>query len=205
MSTITSCCWSYGVSVWQVIYGVDLGATFLPILNLWLSTTVNPLSFPFFPMSPKEASWGLYYFSYMWMTYQIKSHQWGCFCLLMTPNVQHIPRVTLFSRFYIQKDLDSLHSWSINNSIFFNLKKSVLLNFGQRPSRNAWNLTFKDKPIPLVDHHKDLGVVFSHDLTWSAQYSRIISATYKTLHVVRHCLSVRNCVQTKKNSLPIPH
>ena len=40
--------------------------------------------------------------------------------------------------------------------------------------------------------------MFSHDLTWSAHYSRIISATYRTLHVVRCCLSISNCVQMKK-------
>ena len=98
-----------------------------------------------------------------------------------------------------QKDLDSLQSWSIKNSIFFNLKKCVLLSFGQKLSSHASNFTIKDELIPQVNHHKDLGVVFSHDLTWSAHYSRIISATYKTLHVVRHCLFVSNCVQTKKS------
>ena len=100
----------------------------------------------------------------------------------------------------LQKDLDSLHSWSTNNSIFFNLKKCASLSFGQRPSEsNAPNFTIKDELIPLVDHQKDLGVVFSQDLTWSAHLSRIISATYRTLHVLRRCLSVGNCVQTKRS------
>ena len=34
----------------------------------------------------------------------------------------------------LQKDLDSLHSWSINNAKFFNLNKCVSLSFGQRLS-----------------------------------------------------------------------
>ena len=61
----------------------------------------------------------------------------------------------------LQKDLDSLYGWSINNSILLNLNKRVSLSFGQRPSSYASNLTIKDELIPQVDHHKDLGVVFS--------------------------------------------
>ena len=66
-----------------------------------------------------------------------------------------------------QEDLDPSHSWSINNSMRFNLTKCELLSVGQKLSSSASNLTIKDKLISLVDHHKDLGVVFSHDLTYN--------------------------------------
>ena len=99
----------------------------------------------------------------------------------------------------LQKDLESLQSFSIDNSLFFHLKKCASLCFGQKPSSSAPNFTIKEELIPLVDHHKDLGVLFSHNLTWSAHYSRIISATYRTLHVVCRCLSVSYSVQTEKS------
>ena len=70
-------------------------------------------------------------------------------------------------------------------------------SFGQRLPSSASNLTIKDELIPLVDHYKNLGVVFSQKLTWSTNYSRIIFATYRNLHFVCHGLSVNNCVQTK--------
>ena len=63
-----------------------------------------------------------------------------------------------------------------------------------------------DELIPLVDYHKDLGVIFFHDLTWSAHYSRKISATCTTLHVVHCCFSVSNYTcANKKVTFPIPH
>ena len=46
-----------------------------------------------------------------------------------------------------------------------------------RDSSSASNLAISDELVP--SHHRDLGVVFSHDLTWSAHYttfSRIIFA-----------------------------
>ena len=88
----------------------------------------------------------------------------------------------------LQKDMDSLHSRSVDNSIFLNIKKCVALSFDQSLSSSASNLTIKDGLIQLVDHHKDHGVIFSQDLIWSAHYSRDYNICY--LQSSSCCLSL---------------
>ena len=40
-------------------------------------------------------------------------------------------------------------------------------------------------PIPKVESHKDLGLIFSEDLTWNRHYKFIIPRAYKILGLIR--------------------
>ena len=43
--------------------------------------------------------------------------------------------------------------------------------------------------IPLLDHCKDLGIIFSSNLSWSQHYSIISAKAYKQLGLIRRTFS----------------
>jgi len=101
----------------------------------------------------------------------------------MIPNALKALLRTLSDCDYLQEDIAALFTWSTDSDFDFNLKKLVHLSF-----KHKFDATYNmsDKPIPHVDHHKDLGLLLSEDLSWDKHYKFIISRAYKTLGLIRH-------------------
>ena len=51
--------------------------------------------------------------------------------------------------------------------------------------------------IKLSSQHKDLGVTFSSDFSWSAHYNAISTKAYQTLGLIRRTFKI-NCTEAKK-------
>ena len=51
--------------------------------------------------------------------------------------------------------------------------------------------------IKSSSQHKDLGVIFSSDLSWSAHYNAISTKAYQTLGLIRQAFKI-NCIEAKK-------
>ena len=84
----------------------------------------------------------------------------------------------------LQEDLNSLSTWSKSN-LSFNLQKTVLLQFSCSKSPVVHDYQLNETSINCKDHYKDLGVIFSHDLSWSKHISSIVAKAYKTLALIR--------------------
>ena len=84
----------------------------------------------------------------------------------------------------LQEDLNSLSTWSKSN-LSFNLQKTVLLQFSCSKSPVVHDYQLNETSINCRDHYKDLGVIFSHDLSWSKHISSIVAKAYKTLALIR--------------------
>ena len=99
----------------------------------------------------------------------------------------------------LQADLDQLSSWSSLNSLSFNISKCHLLRF-RKGSTCLIDTTYHLSGLPLtsVNQCKDLGIIFSSDLSWSHHYKMISSRAYCRLGLIRRIFSSRAPVRTKK-------
>ena len=73
------------------------------------------------------------------------------------------------------QDLNLINSWSSHSGLTFNISKSCLLRFYNR-STSTIDATYHlgQSDIPSLDRCKDLGIVFSADLSWSHHYNHIL-------------------------------
>ena len=85
----------------------------------------------------------------------------------------------------LQNDLQQLSKWSQDWSMFFNDNKCVLLRFSPKPTHSAFHYTINNSPISIQEHHRDLGVIMSNNLTWNAHYIFISAQAYKILGLIR--------------------
>ena len=93
--------------------------------------------------------------------------------------------------FLLQSDLDHLSQWCLDNDMSFNISKSCLLRFHNRTTTTtSSNYTVNDTSITSLDHCRDLGVIFSTDLSWTKHYYNAITAkAYQSLGLIRRTFS----------------
>ena len=99
----------------------------------------------------------------------------------------------------LQADLDRICHWSSQSSLSFNMSKCCLLRFHNRsvsPVHSTYHLD--GVPIASLDHCRDLGVIFSNNLSWSLQYGAISAKAYRQLGLIRHTFSSSTSVRVKK-------
>ena len=99
----------------------------------------------------------------------------------------------------LQEDLCQLSSWSQKWNLHFNGHKCVLVRFHSNLSCIPYNYKISNVPIQALTTHRDLGIVMSADMSWSAQLKQITARAYKTLGLIRRCFSTALCTSAKKN------
>ena len=78
-----------------------------------------------------------------------------------------------------------LSSWSLRWKLFFNETKFTHVRFCAANSDTTPTYTINGQVIDHKTHHKDLGIFFSSDLSWTKHYNHIIPKAYKTLGLLR--------------------
>ena len=102
---------------------------------------------------------------------------------------------TIFSpadTLHLQSDLDKVSSWSRRWELFFNENKFVLIRFCSTNPDCTTVYKVNDKVIDCKTHHKDLGILYSHNLTWTEHYDHIIVKAYNTLGLLRRTFKTNN-------------
>ena len=86
---------------------------------------------------------------------------------------------------HLQQDLNSLFQWSINNRLSFNISKCVVLQC--MPSLNLANNLYyiNNCELAKVEKHKDLGIIFTTNLSWYSHYEAITAKAYKSIDLIR--------------------
>ena len=99
----------------------------------------------------------------------------------------------------LQSDLDCLSEWSRQNKLFFNISKSCLLRFcGSTKNVITADYSVNEVNVVPVTHCKDLGVIFSTDLSWSEHYQSIAAKAYQILGLIKRTFSSSSPTNTKK-------
>ena len=97
----------------------------------------------------------------------------------------------------LQSDLDRVSSWSLRWKLLFNENKFVHIRFSSTYSINTATYKINNREIDRRMHHKDLGIIYSYNLTWSEHYDHIIVKAYNTLGLLRRTFKINN-IQAKK-------
>ena len=80
----------------------------------------------------------------------------------------------------LQFDIHQLSSWSHRWSLFFNEQKCVSIRFSLKaPALISHTYYINGEPALLHDTHRDLGIIMSNNLSWTAHYQHILSKSYK--------------------------
>ena len=78
-------------------------------------------------------------------------------------------------------DCSLLHLWGSQSGLSFNVSKSFLLHFCNRSPLASVDYSLKDSVISCVSSCRDLGVIFSSDLSWTEHYKVISRNAYNQL------------------------
>ena len=86
----------------------------------------------------------------------------------------------------LQDDLIRLLDWSNKWKLHFNISKCALVRFSYgTPISPASSYCMGDQDIVALDCLRDLGVLVSDDLSWSAHYDLLCSRAYKIRGLLR--------------------
>ena len=91
----------------------------------------------------------------------------------------------------LQRDLDSLVSWSESWQLPFNVSKCKVMHLGKNTSDRTYSLT-KDgniSHISSVMEEKDLGVTFDEKLKFSQQVGKVVATANRKLGMIRRTFS----------------
>ena len=98
----------------------------------------------------------------------------------------------------LQEDLFSASSWSREWKMKFKVPKCVHLRCCSGGPVVDSSYVLIDCEVTRKDHHKDLGIIFSADFTFTAHYDMLINRAYSTLGLLRRTFSSRTDVAAKK-------
>ena len=87
----------------------------------------------------------------------------------------------------LQKDLDTLVSWTEKWQLFFNFSKCEHLHIGN--DSPSYSYTLAGTEIPLVENTSDLGVIFDSTLKFHLQTANVISKANQRLAIIRRCFT----------------
>ena len=99
---------------------------------------------------------------------------------------------------HLQKDINALQQWSILSGLNFNVAKTFLLSFCSRSHQLSVDYTLNNSIIPKVTTAKDLGILFSENLSWSDHYNLISKNAYSQLSLIKRSFSSACPLSVKK-------
>ena len=81
----------------------------------------------------------------------------------------------------MQADVSALAMWTTDNDMKINGLKSCVMRFFCPASHTPSPILLDDKPLPVVDSAKVLGVIVSNDLKWNKYIHSIVTKASKRL------------------------
>ena len=111
----------------------------------------------------------------------------------------------------LQKDIDALHMWSVQNKMKFNIAKCKVVPIAP-PGKGLNDLFNKIFPLiyiyyynlgsdelEFVESEKDLGILVTAKMSWDAQIDYIYSKSSSRLGLTKRALHFLNCPKQKRS------
>jgi len=92
----------------------------------------------------------------------------------------------------LQKDLDTLGEWAVENGIKINPDKSKAIRFTRAWVKNPLGYSLFDQKILEASNCKYLEIILRSDLNWVDQVNYTAQKAWKALHFVLHVLKKGN-------------
>jgi len=92
----------------------------------------------------------------------------------------------------LQKSLDRLGEWAIENAMKINPSKSKAIRFTRARAKNPLNYLLMGTLIPEVNSCKYLGIILRSDLSWADQVNYTVKKACKALHFTMRILKMGN-------------
>jgi len=88
----------------------------------------------------------------------------------------------------LQKDLDRLGEWAVENAMKINPSKSKTIRFTRARVKDPLNYLLMDTLIPEASICKYLGIIFRSDLSWADQVNFTVKRAWEALHFAMRIL-----------------
>jgi len=92
----------------------------------------------------------------------------------------------------LQKDLDRLGQWAVENDMKINPTKSKAVHFTRARVKDPLNYSLMDTLIPEESSCKYLGIILRSDLSWADQVKYMVKKAWKALHFTMRILKKGN-------------
>jgi hypothetical protein len=79
----------------------------------------------------------------------------------------------------LQRDLDRLGEWAVENAVKINQGKSKAVSFTRARVTDSLNYSFGDQRISEASSCKYLGVIIPSDLSWAVQVNYTVQKAWK--------------------------
>jgi hypothetical protein len=92
----------------------------------------------------------------------------------------------------LQKDLNKLGEWALENEMKINPRKSKAVSFTKARVKECLRYYIGDRLIPEANSSKYLGVIIRSDLNWADHVNYTLRKSWKALHFVMQILKKGN-------------
>jgi len=99
----------------------------------------------------------------------------------------------------LQKDLDRLGEWAVENAMKINPSKSRAIRFMRARVKDPLYYSLMDTLILEASSFKYLGIILRSDLSWAGQVNYTIKKAWKALHFTVRILKKSNSNNNTKS------
>ena len=97
----------------------------------------------------------------------------------------------------LQKYVDRLGEWAVENAMKINQSKSKTIRFTRARVKDPLNYSLMGTLIPEASRCKYLGIILCRDLSWADQVNYTVKKAWKALHFTMQILKKCNNNNTK--------
>jgi len=90
----------------------------------------------------------------------------------------------------VQKVLDRLGEWAVENAMKINPSKSKAIRFTRARANDPLNYSLMETLIPEANSYKYLGIILRSDLSWADQVNYTVKKAWKALHFTMRILKM---------------
>ena len=109
------------------------------------------------------------------------------FCLFADDLKIYRPVTSVDDAVLLQRDLERLTAWCSINKLYFNVSKCHIIRFSRSNTKIIYPYSLDNTSLSSVNTIRDLGILFSDDLSFHAHYLFTANSAFKALGFIYRC------------------